>query len=252
MSYYSRSLELLNTIAKRAALGLVRDFAELTQLQSAPKGHEEFTQAAIDRTIMVLRTELGKFHADYPIVDKVEDLPIAECFVVNPLDGKMNFMRGIPYFATTVAIVKRDQVLASVIYNPATGDTYLAEKGGGAFKEAARNNLRLRVSSRVDLPRTLIATEEEKLREHVGGMRNFGSVSLDLAAVASGQFDGLVRNGNSLSEMAAGILLVNESGGRNLSPQQSDERREDIKAIWQSGNLISGNPAICKKLFDLV
>ncbi len=251
MSYYSRNIELLITVAKRAALGLIRDFTELTQLQSAPKGHEEFTQAAIDRTIMVLRNELGKFHADYPIINKAEDLPITECFVVNPLDGKMNFMHGIPYFATTIAIVRREKVLSSVIYNAATGDTFWAEQGCGAFKEASRNNLRLRVSSRSDLAKSLIATSEQKLCEHVGGIRNFGSMSLDLAAVAGGQFDGLVCSGKCLSDIAAGLLLVKESGGRNLSPQQEDERLDDVMSIWKSGNLISGNPTICSKLFDL-
>lgn len=252
MTYYSRNLELLNTIAKRAGIGLVRDFAELSQLQSAPRGHEEFTQAAVDRTMSVLRTELGKFHADFPIVTRADELPVTECFAVSPLDGMVNFMRSIPYFAISIAVVKRDQVLSAVIYNPATGDTFFAEKGSGAFKEGARNNLRLRVSSRSELSKALIAASDYKLLEHVSDVRKFGAVSLDLAMVAGGQLDGVVSNNNTLAEIAAGTLLVREAGGWNLSPQQSDGRRDDIKAIWQSGNLIAGNPTICKKLFDLV
>lgn len=250
-NYFSRNLDLLNAVVKRAGMGLTRDFSELTQLQSAPKGHEEFTQAAYERTLAIMKIELGKYHADYPIVTEVKNMPFGECFVVNPLDGRINFMRSIPYFAVTVAVVRRSQVLSAVIYNPATGDTYFCEKGTGAFKEAARNNLRLRVAVRNDLSRSLIACQGDKWNDKVGEVRNFGSTSLDLAAVASGQLDGLVGYKKSLAEMAAGSLLVREAGGRCLSINQEDNRSDDPDLIWKSGNIIAGNETICQKLFEL-
>lgn len=253
MTYVSHSLEVLNGIVKKAGIGLIRDFTELTQLQSAPKGHEEFTQAAIERTMSIIKTELGKFRPDVPIVTKAEDLPVTECFVVSPLDGKVNFMRSIPYFAISIAIVKRTDVLTAVVYNPATGDTFFADKGYGAFKEGSRNHLRLRVSARSDLAKSLVSSTNEKICANVGqaNIRRFGCTSLDLAAVASGQIDGVVCENAGLNDIAAGILLVREAGGKNLAINQEDDRSENAKVIWETGGLISGNQAVCKKLFDL-
>lgn len=254
MTYVSHSLEVLNGIVKKAGIGLIRDFTELTQLQSAPKGHEEFTQAAVERTMSILKNELGKFRPDVPIITKVSELPMTECFVVSPLDGRINFMRSIPYFAISVAIVKRNDVLTAVVYNPATGDTFFAERGYGTFKEGSRSHLRLRVSSRNDLTKALIASTDEKIYQSVGSanIRNFGAISLDLAAIAAGQIDGLVNKNSNFADIAAGTLLVREAGGRNLAVNQPDERGENTKMIWETGNIISGNPTICKKLFELV
>lgn len=253
MTYISHNLEVLNNIAKKAGVGLVRDFTELTQLQSAPKGHEEFTQAAVERTATILRVELNKFRSDVPIVADPKDMPITECFVVSPLDGKVNFMRGIPYFAISIAIVKRTEVLTAVVYNPATGDTFFADKGYGAFKEGSRNHLRLRVSARNDLTKSLISTTNANICANVknDNIRNFGCTSLDLAAVAAGQIDGIICEKADFSQIAAGILLVRESGGRNLAIKQDDDRSENIKAIWDTMGFISGNQTISKKLFDL-
>ena len=254
MTYVSHSLEVLNGVVKKAGIGLIRDFTELTQLQSAPKGHEEFTQAAVERTMSILRNELGKFRPDFPIVAKAADLPVTECFVVSPLDGRVNFMRSIPYFAISVAVVKRNDVLAAVVYNPATGDTFFSEKGYGTFKEGSRSHLRLRVSSRNDIAKSLIASTDEKVYQNISAanIRNFGAISLDMASVAAGQIDGLVNRNSNFADIAAGILLVKEAGGRNLAIGQPDERGENIKMIWETGNVISGNPTVCKKLFELV
>lgn len=250
MSYVSHSMEILNGIVKKAGIGLVRDFTELCQLQSAPKGHEEFTAAAIERTSAILRNELNKFRPDYPIISNADDLPITECFVVNPLDGKVNFMHGIPYFAISVAVVKRTEILAAIVYNPATGDTYFADKGYGGFKEGQRNHLRTRVSSRKELSSCVVASDDN-LKGQIGNLRNFGAVSLDFANVAAGQFDAVIAKGQNLADVAAGILLVKESGGRVFSFQQTEAFSEIIKQIWNEGNVIAGNPHITKKLFDL-
>ena len=252
MTYISRTIENINGIAKKAGIGLVRDFTELTQLQSAPKGHAEFTKAAIERTESILRNELSKMRPSFPIVTSASDLPITECFVVSPLDGKLNFMHGIPYFAISIAIVKRTDILAALVHNPATGDTFFAEKGYGAFKEGSRNHLRTRVSARRDLAAAVVSSDDSKLLGAVAGLRNFGAVSLDLASVASGQFDGIISKENSLADIAAGILLVRESGGRVLACGQEDSRVDNNHAIWNTGNLVAGNQDICQKLFELV
>ena len=121
MSYISTNLNLLMNIAKKASSGLSRDFSEIEQLQSSVKGHEEFTQAAIDRTLRLLRAELQKVRPQYAVVSYRDKTPdTASYFLVSPLDGEINFMHGIPYFAVSIAEVINSEVVAGVIYNLAT------------------------------------------------------------------------------------------------------------------------------------
>ena len=140
--------------------------------------------------------------------------------------------------------------MAGIVYNPATGDTYFADKGYGSFKEGQRNHLRTRVSARKELASCIIAGNDD-LQGKIGYLRNFGAISLDFANVAAGQFDGLIAKGRSLAEVAAGILLIKESGGRVVSFQQTEAFSEIAKQIWESGDLIAGNPHVTKRLFEL-
>ena len=103
-------------------------------------------------------------------------------------------MHGIPYFSVSIAEVISGNVVASVIYNPATSDMYFAEKGNGAFKEGYRNHERLRVSARKDLLKSVVAAKG--LEDKVAAIREFGAVSLDLANVAAGKFDGVISKDN--------------------------------------------------------
>ena len=103
MSYISTNLNLLMTIAKKAAGGLSRDFSEIEKLQTSIKGHAEFTKAAVDRTVKILRAELQKARPQYAVVARGEKAPNANHFLVSALDGAVNFMHGIPVFALNIA-----------------------------------------------------------------------------------------------------------------------------------------------------
>lgn len=249
MSYISTNLNLLITIVKKASTGLSRDFSEIEQLQSSIKGHEEFTRAAIERTSKILRNELQKSRPQCAVISKGEKAPNAPYFLISPLDGAINFMHGIPYFSVSIAEVISGNVVASVIYNPATSDMYFAEKGNGAFKEGYRNHERLRVSARKDLLKSVVAAKG--LEDKVAAIREFGAVSLDLANVAAGKFDGVISKDNDSADIAAGLLLVQEAGGRVLTIGQKDIRTSDIGSVMVSGNIIAANEDLAKKLFDL-
>jgi len=251
MSYISTNLNLLVTIAKKASSGLSRDFNEIEKLQTSIKGHAEFTKAAIERTTKILRSELQKSRPQYAVVAKGEKSPNAPHFLVSALDGATNFMHGIPYFALSIAEVIDGSVVSAVIYNPATSETFFAEKGNGAFKEGYRNHERLRVSARKDLALSLIASPEV-YAPSFGGTRNFGAVSLDLANLASGKIDGIISLSNDAADIAAGILLVKESGGQVLARGQKDIRVADLGAVLAKGDVIAANAELGSKLFAVV
>ncbi len=253
MTYISTNLNLLITIAKKAGSGLSRDFSEIEQLQTSIKGHEAFTKAAIDRTLKILKVELQKARPQYAVVTKGGTVPSVPHFLVSALDGEVNFMHGIPYFAVSIAEVVDGKVVAAVIYNPSTSDMFFAEKGNGAFKEGYRNHERLRVSARKDLAQAVIGGKDAQgLMGSVGAIRLFGAVSLDLANLAAGRFDGVVSFAHDAAEIAAGVLLVKESGGRVLAKKQKDIRDADLGLVLTEGDLIATNAELDKKLFDLV
>lgn len=253
MSYISTNLNLLINIAKKAGSGLSRDFSEIEQLQTSVKGHTEFTRAAFDRTLKILRTELQRSRPQYAVAAKGDKIPNTPHFLVAPLDGEVNFMHGIPYFAVSIAEVIEGNITAAVVYNPATSDMFFAEKGNGSFKEGYRNHERLRVSARKNPALAVIGGKDSGLLSgKVGGTRHFGAIGLDLAGLASGKFEGIVSFGHDAADIAAGILLVREAGGRVLARGQKDVRESDLGLVLTEGNLIAANAEIARKLFDLV
>ena len=251
MSYISPSLNFLITTVKKVGTSLTRDFNEIEQLQSSVKGHREFTQAAFERTAKGLRAELQKGKPTYAVVTDGQPQPNAPHFPVAPLDGMLNFIHGIPYFAISVAVVENGVVTSGVIYNPATSDLYFAEKGQGAFKEGFRSHERLRVSSRKDLPEAVIGlTSVADGIPAFENVRLHGALSLDLAYVASGRLDAVVSRNNSAASVAAGMLLVKEGGGYVYEINQKDIRSDDLASVLASGNLIAVNANLGKKLYE--
>lgn len=146
-------------------------------------------------------------------------------FVVDPLDGTTNFLHGFPAYAVSIAALADGETVAGVVLNIPAGELYTATLGGGAW----RDGVRIRVSG-VDTPRrALIGTgfpfkhlefvesyvgQFERITRAQAGIRRAGSAALDLAWVASSQFDGFWESRLAPWDIAAGILLVREAGGR--------------------------------------
>ena len=161
----------------------------------------------------------------------IEGDPTKPRWIVDPLDGTSNFLHGIPHFAISIAAQEPRldgkgwaDVVAGIVYQPTTDETFWAEKNRGAWLQDAR----LRVSSRNRLADALIATgipyqahgdfEQwsrifRELGPQIAGIRRFGAASLDLAWVAAGRFDGFWETDLSPWDTAAGCLLVREAGG---------------------------------------
>jgi myo-inositol-1(or 4)-monophosphatase len=148
-----------------------------------------------------------------------------QCWVVDPLDGTTNFAHGFPWFAVSIALVLRGSVVLAAVCNPYTRELYVAERGRGA----ALNDRPLHVSTTANLERALLATgfaydhkhspdnnyaDFETFQRAAQAVRRAGVASLDLACVAAGRFDGFWELKLKPWDVAAGVLLVEEAGGR--------------------------------------
>ncbi len=146
-------------------------------------------------------------------------------WVFDPLDGTTNFAHGLPIFSVSIALCLDGHPVAGVVHQPIAGETFVAWAGGGAWGNGAR----LRVSAQTDLQKALVVTgfpyviadqiDEvlARLRRMIlatQGVRRLGSAAMDLCAVAMGRFDVFWETSLQPWDVAAGLLLVEEAGGR--------------------------------------
>jgi len=146
------------------------------------------------------------------------------CWYVDPLDGTTNFAHSFPMFSVTLAVERAGELIAGVVFDPLRQEMFAAERGGGAFL----NNHRIHVSRVAGLEESLMVTGFPNWRRHKDGnihffyqtglishgVRRSGSAAIDLAYTASGRVDGFWEFGLNPWDVAAGILLVNEAGGK--------------------------------------
>lgn len=219
----------MQNAARRAARGLNRDFNEVENLQVSRKGPADFVSMADKRAEEVIVDELTKARPGYGFLleegGEIAGTDKSHRFIVDPLDGTTNFLHAIPHYAVSIALERDGELVAGVVYNPVTDEMFWGEKGKGA----AVNEHRLRVSARTELGDAVLATgipfrgkpghatfltELHALSGRVAGVRRFGSAALDLAYVAAGRFDAFWERGLAPWDMAAGIVIVREAGGR--------------------------------------
>ena len=178
-------------------------------------------------------------------------------WMVDPLDGTTNFLHGLPHFAISIALERRGELVAGVVYDPIKDELFCAEKGAGAYL----NDRRLRVS-RPQRPRRLpdrhrhsgarLARPRAGLRRaaraavasEVAGIRRLGTASLDLAYVAAGRLDGFWEFGLKPWDVAAGIVLVREAGGL--------VGRLEGEGDLAAGTLVASNAVIHPRLVQLL
>ena len=260
----SPALNVVVSAVQKAGRRLLRDFAEVEQLQVSAKGPGDFVSQADIRAEESLRDDLGRARPGFAFLMEESGEHGAEDWewrwVVDPLDGTTNFLHGIPHWAISVGIEKRisaekSEIVAGVIYNPAANELFWAEKGMGAFL----NDKRLRVSGRREMKEALFATgipfaaapkraefshTLARLMPQVAGVRRFGAAALDLAWVAAGRYDGYWELNLNKWDMAAGLVMVKEAGGFVTDPEGGDP--------YAQGNVVAGNQALHGKLRDVV
>jgi myo-inositol-1(or 4)-monophosphatase len=246
--------------ARKAGRSLARDFGEVEQLQVSLKGPANFVTAADHRAEEILQAELARARPGYGFLMEergdVEGADRTHRFIVDPLDGTTNFLHGIPHFAISIALERDGELVAGLIFNPVSHETFTAERGKGAFL----NDRRLRVAARTELSDAVIGTgiphsgrpshdlfldELRAVMAASAGVRRIGAASLDLAWTAAGRLDGFWERNLRAWDLAAGIVILREAGGYITDADGKD-------GMLRTGSVVAGNEAIQTRLLKLV
>src|SRR5215475_9051408 len=151
MPQTSALLTVMIAAARKAARALARDFGEVENLQVSRKGPADFVSSADMKAEQTLFEELSRVRPGYGFLMEergtVEGTDKTNRWIVDPLDGTLNFLHGIPHFAISIALEREGVLVAGVIYNPVRDELFWAEKGAGAYL----NDKRLRVAGRSTL-----------------------------------------------------------------------------------------------------
>ena len=173
------------------------------------------------------------------------------CWIVDPLDGTTNFVHQVPFFCTSIALARGNELLCGVIYNPITEEFFSSEQGKGAFL----NGVRLRVSDVEEPKDSLVAVgfptntpaDSEDLQAFLKAvpiaqaLRRTGSTALNLAYVAAGRYDAMWGFSTKAWDIAAGILLLQEADGVIISTEGGPVSLEKPRFLCAANqNLLNG------------
>ena len=260
MRLNSPQINLITKACMKASRSLIRDFGEIENLQVSSKGPGDFVTSADKRTEKILIEELQKAHPEYGIVTEeigiINESNTKNRWIIDPIDGTMNFMNGIPQFAISIGYEEDSEIKCGVIFNPIMNEMFCAEKGNGAYL----NNSRIRVSKKNKINDALIVTGGPKgaskikdkifmeyinVSNNVSNVRKFGSAALDLSYVACGRFDGYWQRELNYWDIAAGIIILKEAGG-------FVDFFEENKKLPLKKNILATNSLIHEELKELI
>ena len=234
MQSISPHLNIMIKASEKASKVLIRDFGEVEKLQVSNKGPSDFVTNADLKTEKIIIDELKKAKPNYSILSEekgTETNKDNKTWIIDPIDGTINFLHGVPHFAISIALRDDNEIIAGLIYDPIKDEMFYAEKNNGAFF----NNQRIRVSKKNNISECLFVTGGEIEFNYDFSYRKSGSAALDLAYVAAGRYDGYFQKKLNIWDIAAGIIILKEAGGLINEPNISK-----IKDI----NIIASNPDI--------
>jgi myo-inositol-1(or 4)-monophosphatase len=229
--------------ARKAGENIVRASDDLDRFDVMAKGVNNFV-TEVDIAAEQETGLTGDDEADYR-------------WIIDPLDGTTNFVRGIPHYAVSIACLHKGKLEHAVIVDPVRREEFTASRGRGA----QLNGRRIRVSKRNSLEGALLGTgipfkdhcddqlgayskSMELLAAQCAGIRRAGAASLDLAYVAAGRLDAFWEIGLAEWDIAAGALLIREAGGLVADMDASDN-------YLKSGNIVCGNPKCFKAVLQI-
>ncbi len=243
MNSISANLNLMIKACEKASKALIRDFGEIEKLQVSKKGPSDFVTNSDLKTEKIIIDELTKSRPDYSIISEEngekKNKDKKNTWIIDPIDGTVNFLHGIPHFATSIALKRESEIISGLIFDPIKNEMFYAEKNGGAYL----NNKRIRVSKKNDINECLFATSGTIEKEIELSFRKSGSAALDMAYIACGRYDGYFQKNLHLWDIAAGLIIVEEAGGIINKIDLSNYK--DIK-------IIASTPDINKKLMDKI
>lgn len=212
------------------------------------KGAEERIVAALSQYL-----PLAGFITEEQTINKIGD---EYNWIVDPLDGTTNFIHGIPAFSISIALQQNDELVLGVVYEINRDECFYAWKDGGSYL----NGKKISVTSNKTFSSSLLATgfpyyNFEKLERYINvfreltqvshGLRRIGSAAVDMAYVACGRFDGFFEYNLNSYDIAAGVILVREAGGKVTNFSGTVE-------VFEARELIAGNPYIAAELHRVI
>ena len=236
MNSISANLNIMIKASEKASKILIRDFGELEKLQVSKKGPKDFVTNSDIKVEKIIIEELKKARPHFSIISEENGIKKnkdkSNTWIIDPIDGTVNFLHGIPHFAISIALQNNNEIISGLIFDPIKNELFYAEKDNGAFF----NNQRIRVSKRSNIDECLFALGKIENSFNFT-FRRTGCAALDMAYVAAGRFDGYFQKKLNIWDVAAGILIVKEAGGIindiNLSIIQ------DLEVIASSPNINS-------------
>ena len=242
--------------ARQAGQIILRAMDRIDRLEIEQKGRGDFV-SNIDKEAESAIIEI--LHSAYPehgILGEEHGESFSSdeyTWVIDPLDGTTNFLKGIPHFCVSIALMKGPQFEHAVIVDPVRNEEFIASRGYGA----QLNGKRMRVSAIDKLASALLNTGippgsiPKHLDAYMGMLKSFtrdcqalrrsGSAALDLAYVAAGRADGFWEIGLKSWDIAAGVLLVREAGGFVGDLNGGDD-------FFSTGNIVAANPKVFKAM----
>ena len=251
MKINSPQFNLMHKACMKASKILIRDFGEIEKLQVSEKSPGDFVTASDKRVEKVLIGELEK--SEYSFLTEetglIEGKYKDKRWVIDPIDGTFNFLNGLPHFAISLAYEENGEIVSGIIYDPIKNEMFGAHKGSGAYL----NNTRMRVSNKSEFKNSCLVTggpkSTSKIKETIldeykkvsmktnSHIRKSGSAALDLAYVAAGRYDGYWQREINYWDIAAGIILVKESGGFVNPVKEKDFTGKKIDIVATNSKL---------------
>ena len=258
MSNRSPLLNVIFQSMSKVTRNILRDFGEIENLQVSPNSLEQFVLKTEKNIYTSLLHDLTKSRPEWGIkLNNDQDYDKDKYYwIVDTLNGRFNFLHGLPHFAISVAVELNNEILSSVIFDPVRDEFYFAEKGKGSFQ----NDRRIRVSNRKTLKSCVFSICDENNFDEEYSMpnyfekinvlsyksssviRSFGSSALSFAWLACGKIDCLFINKLKKNQIACGELIIKEAGGylTNLKYINAYDSQSDL--------LIGANPILHKEI----
>ena len=235
MNSISPNLNIMIKAAEKASKILIRDFGELEKLQVSSKGPSDFVTNSDKKVEKILIEELTKSRKKFSIISEeigeVKNSDKDNYWIIDPIDGTSNFLHGIPHFAISIALKSNKEIVSGLVFDPIKNEMFYGEKNNGAYF----NNQRIRVSKKKNLDECLFATGGKNEILNSLNVRKTGSAALDMAYVGAGRFDGYFQKNLNIWDVAAGIIIVNEAGGKINNINYSS--KEVIKILAGSNSV---------------
>lgn len=244
--------------ARSAGKVIVRSIEQLDKIDVQTKGQDDFVTSVDKDAEQTIVEIIRKSYPEHTIIGEecglLEGTDNDYQWIIDPLDGTTNFVKGIPHFCVSIALKVKGKADQAVVYDPIRGELFTASRGKGA----QLNGVRIRVNQHKSLAGTVLATGFPfKQKQHINAylemfkalftktadMRRAGSAALDLAYVAAGRIDGFFEIGLKPWDTAAGELLVIEAGGLVTDFVGGHNH-------VNSGNIVAGSPRLLKDILQ--